>query len=93
MSRFEALYPRVVGDETDAPIDPALQAQLDAAGKITIVGLSGKAIEVPFRQGMLIKDIKERVERPPPQGFGINKMQQRLMFKATELKVRVLANA
>ena len=79
------MCPKVV--EVARRIDPALQARLDAAGIITIIGLSGKSISVPFRKGMLIKDIKEFVERPPPQGFGINKMQQRLMCNGTELKV------
>ena len=52
--------------------------------------IDGRSIKVPFRSEMLVKDIKELLERPPAQGgLGIEKTQQRLMYKDMELKVSI----
>jgi hypothetical protein len=78
--RLEMLYPAITGPEASS--SGALVHTSSGRETIVVQGLMGETVNVPFRAGMLIKDIKEFLEAQ----IGVDKMQQRLMFKGTELK-------
>ena len=49
----------------------------------TVIQRGGASIEVPWREGMLTREVKEFIEKETD----VKKTQQRLMHKGTEYKV------